>query len=249
VGAEALARWRDEEGNEVKPDIFIKIAEEFGFVGAITKTVLKRTLEDFAATLRERPDFRISINVAGADLSDPEFVPMLQDALKRARVKPRNIAIELTERSAADNEAAIETIRTLRDLGHSIHIDDFGTGYSNLDKLLCLFADTIKIDKAFTGGIGTESASAAILPQILAMAESLNLEVVVEGVETFRQADYFNPGHQKIYAQGWLYGRPVTAMEFLTLLADEQTVLTSPEEVGAFTTRPGALRIVSQQTA
>jgi sensor c-di-GMP phosphodiesterase-like protein len=81
------------------------------------------------------------------------------------------------------------------------------------------------------------------------MAESLNLEVVVEGVETYRQADYFNPGHQKIYAQGWLYGRPVTAMEFLTLLADEQTVLTSPEEVGAFTTRPGALRIVSQQTA
>ena len=249
VGAEALARWKDEEGNEVKPDIFIKIAEEFGFVGAITRTVLKRTLQDFAATLRERPDFRISINVAGADLSDPEFVPMLQDSLKRARVKPRNIAIELTERSAADNEAAIETIRTLRDLGHSIHIDDFGTGYSNLDKLLCLFADTIKIDKAFTGGIGTESASAAILPQILAMAESLNLEVVVEGVETFRQADYFNPGHQKIYAQGWLYGRPVTAMEFLALLADEQTVLTSSEEVAAFTTRPGALRIVSQQTA
>ncbi len=249
VGAEALARWKDEEGNEVKPDVFVKIAEEFGFVGAITKTVLKRTLEDFAATLRERPDFRISINVAGADLSDPKFVPMLENALKRARVKPRNLAIELTERSAADSATAMETIRTLRKLGHSIHIDDFGTGYSNLDKLLYLFADTIKIDKAFTGGIGTESASATILPQILAMAESLNLEVVVEGVETYRQADYFNPSHQKIYAQGWLYGRPVTAQEFLLLLADEQTILTSPEAASAFTTRPGALRIVSQQTA
>jgi sensor c-di-GMP phosphodiesterase-like protein len=249
VGAEALARWKDEEGNEVKPDVFIKIAEEFGFVGAITKTVLKRTLEDFAATLRERPDFRISINVAAADLSDPKFVPMLEESLKRARVKPKNLAIELTERSAADSETAMETIRTLRKLGHSIHIDDFGTGYSNLDKLLYLFADTIKIDKAFTGGIGTESASATILPQILAMAESLNLEVVVEGVETFRQADYFNPGHQKIYAQGWLYGRPVTAPEFLLLLADEQTILTSPEAASAYTTRPGALRIVSQQVA
>ncbi len=249
VGAEALARWKDEEGNEVKPEVFVKIAEEFGFVGAITKTVLKRTLEDFAATLRERPEFRISINVAAADLSDPKFVPMLEESLKRARVKPRNLAIELTERSAADSEVAMETIRTLRKIGHSIHIDDFGTGYSNLDKLLYLFADTIKIDKAFTGGIGTESASATILPQILAMAESLNLEVVVEGVETYRQADYFNPGHQKIYAQGWLYGRPVTAPEFLLLLADEQTILTSPEAASAYTTRPGALRIVSQQVA
>ena len=152
--------------------------------------------------------------------------------------------------SAGDSAAAMDTIRSLRKLGHSIHIDDFGTGYSNLDKLLYLFADTIKIDKAFTGVIGTESAGAAILPQILGMAQSLNLEVVVEGVETYRQADYFNPGQQKIYGQGWLYGRPVTVQEFLILLANEQTtILTSPEEASAFTTRPGTLRIVSQQTA
>jgi sensor c-di-GMP phosphodiesterase-like protein len=249
VGAEALARWKDEEGNEVKPDVFVKIAEEFGFVGAITKTVLKRTLRDFASTMRERPDFRISINVAAADLSDPEFVPMLSESLKRARVQPQNLAVELTERSAADSDVAMETIRALRKLGHSIHIDDFGTGYSNLDKLLWLFADTIKIDKAFTGVIGTESAGATILPQILAMAESLNLEVVVEGVETYRQADYFRPGAQRIYGQGWLYGRPVTAQEFLTLLAGEQTILTSEEAASAFTTRPGSLRIVSHQTA
>ena len=249
VGAEALARWKDEEGNEVKPDVFIKIAEEFGFVGAITKTVLKRTLRDFAPTMRERPDFRISINVAAADLSDPEFLPMLAESLKRARVKPKNLAIELTERSAANSETAMETIRELRKIGHSIHIDDFGTGYSNLDKLLWLFADTIKIDKAFTGGIGTESAGAAILPQILAMAESLNLEVVVEGVETYRQADYFHPGAQRIYGQGWLYGRPVSAQDFLALLAGEQTILASEEAASAFTTRPGSLRIVSHQIA
>ena len=250
VGAEALARWKDEEGNEVAPDVFVKIAEEFGFVGAITKTVLRRTLHDFGDTLRERPGFRVSINVAAADLVDPEFVPMLEASLKQARVKPQNLVIELTERSAGDSVAAMDTIRTLRKLGHSIHIDDFGTGYSNLDKLLYLFADTIKIDKAFTGVIGTDSAGAAILPQILGMAQSLNLEVVVEGVETYRQADYFNPGQQKIYGQGWLYGRPVTVQEFLILLANEQTtILTSPEEASAFTTRPGTLRIVSQQTA
>jgi sensor c-di-GMP phosphodiesterase-like protein len=249
VGAEALARWKDEEGNEVRPDVFVKIAEEFGFVGAITKTVLKRTLRDFASTMRERPDFRMSINVAAADLTDPEFLPMLSESLKRARVSPKSLAIELTERSASNSDAAMETIRTLRKLGHSIHIDDFGTGYSNLDKLLWLFADTIKIDKAFTGGIGTESAGATILPQILAMAESLNLEVVVEGVETYRQADYFTPGAQRIYGQGWLYGRPVSAQDFLALLAGEQSILSGEEAAEAFTTRPGSLRIVSQQVA
>jgi len=249
VGAEALARWKDEEGNEVKPDVFVKIAEEFGFVGAITKTVLRRTLRDFASTMRERPDFRMSINVAAADLTDPEFLPMLSDSLKRAHVSPKSLAIELTERSASNSDAAMETIRSLRKLGHSIHIDDFGTGYSNLDKLLWLFADTIKIDKAFTGGIGTESAGATILPQILAMAESLNLEVVVEGVETYRQADYFHPGAQRIYGQGWLYGRPVSAQDFLALLAGEQAILSSEEAADAFTTRPGSLRIVSHQVA
>jgi len=249
VGAEALARWKDEEGNEVKPDVFVKIAEEFGFVGAITKTVLRRTLRDFASTMRERPDFRMSINVAAADLTDPEFLPMLSDSLKRAHVSPKSLAIELTERSASNSDAAMETIRSLRKLGHSIHIDDFGTGYSNLDKLLWLFADTIKIDKAFTGGIGTESAGATILPQILAMAESLNLEVVVEGVETYRQADYFHPGAQRIYGQGWLYGRPVSAQDFLSLLAGEQAILSSEEAADAFTTRPGSLRIVSHQVA
>lgn len=247
VGAEALARWTDEEGNEVKPDQFVKIAEERGFVGGITKTVLRRILCDFSMTLHSRPDFRISMNVAAADLSDPKFLPLLEESLAQAKVSPTSLIIEITERSAADSDEAMETIRNLRRMGHSIHIDDFGTGYSNLDKLLYLFADTIKIDKAFTGVIGTESVGAAILPQILKMAKSLNLEVVVEGVETVSQADYFAVGEQKIYAQGWLYGRAMTAEQFVGVLANEG-VLTSPEEAEAFSTKPGALRIVSPAT-
>ena len=139
----------------------------------------------------------------------------------------------------------METIRNLRRRGHSIHIDDFGTGYSNLDKLLYLFADTIKIDKAFTKVIGTESVAVAILPQILAMAKSLNLEVVVEGVETDRQADYFSRVTQKIYGQGWLYGRPVPAEEFQILLRKApEPVPVTPEHEAAFTAKPGALYLM-----
>lgn len=250
VGAEALARWTDEEGNRVAPEEFVKIAEDRGFVGEITRTVLRRILRDFAATLESRPGFRISMNVATADLADPAFLPMLEESLRNEKVRPESLIIEITERSAADSPEAMETIRELRRMGHSIHIDDFGTGYSNLDKLLYLFADTIKIDKAFTGVIGTDSVGAAILPQILKMAKSLNLEVVVEGVETVHQADYFSPGEQKIYVQGWLYGRPMSAQQLIAELAgDRAQVPDDSETAGAFSTKAGKLRIVGASAA
>ena len=247
VGAEALARWTDELGNEVSPDVFIKLAEEQGFVGLITKSVLERALSDLGDILRTRPAFRLSINITARDLVDPNFLTMLVSSLEQTNVKPASVVLEITERSASDSDEAMETIRNLRRLGHSIHIDDFGTGYSNLDKLLCLFADTVKIDKAFTKVIGTESVAAAILPQIMAMAKSLGLEVVVEGVETNYQADYFSPGEQKIYAQGWLYGRPTSIEEFLGFLADNRAIVRDPAKIGGFDTKPGALRVVSSR--
>ncbi len=265
VGAEALARWTDEEGNAVGPDVFVKVAEEHGFVGALTKSVLHHGLRDFAKILQSRPGFRLSINAAGADLVDPEFLPMLEDSLKRAKVGPESIVIEISEKSASQSEAVMETIQTLRRRGHSIHIDDFGTGYSNLDKLLYLFADTIKIDKAFTGVIGTESVASAILPQILAMAKSLNLEVVVEGVETDRQADYFSPETAHLYGQGWLYGRPLAAEAFNSLLdenfasvlatqgaAPHAPLAQQPAAVeldAEWISKPGALHLVTSRVA
>jgi sensor c-di-GMP phosphodiesterase-like protein len=252
VGAEALARWTDEEGYAVGPNVFIKMAEEHGFIGLITKRVLQRTLHDFSKLLQSRPSFRLSINVAAADLVDPEFLPMLEDSLRRHKVQPKNLAIEITERATADSAAAMETIRILRHRGHSVHIDDFGTGYSNLDRLLCLFADTIKIDKAFTKVIGTESVAVAILPQILAMARSLGLEVIIEGIETERQADYFSlsNANEKMYGQGFLYGHPVTFEEFHGLLVDEQAkFMVAPTTETARNAEEGGLHIVASRGA
>ncbi len=249
VGAEALSRWTDEDGKEVDPEIFVKTAEDLGFVGSITKTVLQRVLRDFGPTLRSRPGFRVSVNLAAADLIDPGFLPMLNDFLERAQVRPEALVLEITERSAANSDVAMETIRNLRRMGHSIHIDDFGSGYSNLDKLLYLFADTIKIDKAFTKVIGTESIAVTILPQIISIAKSLHLEVVVEGVETTQQADYFSPNHQKIYAQGWLYGRPMTVEMLLLELAGNPAL---PQEViddYVFAARPGPRQVVPSMVA
>lgn len=248
VGAEALARWTNEEGSPVGPDVFIKIAEEHGFVGAVTKLVVRRALTAFASTLRSRPGFRLSVNVAAADLADPGFLPMLDASLDRAKVPPKSLVIEITESSTANREVAMETIRTLRRRGHSIHIDDFGTGYSSLSYLLYLSVDTIKIDKAFTQVIGTESVTVAILPQILAMAASLQLEVVVEGVETDQQANYFCDAKLPVYGQGWLYGRPVSAEEFHGMLARESEKPVVPQEAAAAWIA-GGMQIARTRTA
>ena len=222
VGAEALARWTDEDGFAVGPDIFIKIAEELGFVSAITKLVVRHVLRDFAATLRARPDFRLSINVAAIDLADPGFLPMLERALKRAEVAAESVIIEITESSTVQHEMAIAAILHLHERGHSVHIDDFGTGYSSLSYLHALSVDAIKIDRSFTLTIGTEAITVAILPQILAMAEALKLQVIVEGIETGQQADYFSPSAQPIFGQGWLFGRAVAPEEFHRLLAENE---------------------------
>ena len=231
VGAEALVRWNDEDGLAVGPDVFVKIAEEQGFVGAITELVVRHALHSFAPTLKTRPDFRLSVNVAAADLHDPAFLPMLSRSLHREAVLAESLAIEITESSTALHEVAIETIRELRAAGHAVHIDDFGTGYSSLSYLHDLSVDAIKIDRSFTRAIGTEALTAAILPQILSLAAVLNLQVIVEGIETQQQADYFRTSSRPILAQGWLFGRPVAADVFLRRSADEEHAIAVPADV------------------
>jgi sensor c-di-GMP phosphodiesterase-like protein len=218
VGAEALARWKDRNGTQVSPDKFIKVAEENGFIGPLTSLVFRRALSQLHEVLTKIPDFKLDINVTAADLADPTFLPMLEEAMKQSDVQPSSVVIEVTESSTANQEVAMEAIRLLRRRGHGIYIDDFGTGYSSLSYLTYLSVDRIKIDKAFTRAIGTHSPTLAILPPIMAMARSLNLGVVVEGVETEQQALYFTVNDTTIQGQGYLYGEPLPAEQFLELM-------------------------------
>jgi sensor c-di-GMP phosphodiesterase-like protein len=148
---------------------------------------------------------------------------MLENALEEARVPASGLGIEITESFTARQQVAKETILRLREKGHYIHIDDFGTGYSSLAYLHDLSVDAIKIDKAFTKAIGTEAVTVTILPQILTMANTLGLRVVVEGIETEEQARYFATRDRSIYAQGWLFGRPVAPEAFHRLLARKES--------------------------
>ena len=214
VGAEALVRWVDDDDFVIGPDIFIKIAEERGFIRLITKFVLCRTIQDFALMMINVPDFHVNVNITGSDLADPEFLPMLEGLVSDAGIPAASLGIEITESSTARHQVAKQTINSLRASGHKVYIDDFGTGYSNLAYLHDLAVDAIKIDRTYTKAIGTGAVTVEILPQILAIARALGLQVVIEGIETPLQAEYFAPTTPPLLAQGWLFGKPMTRREF-----------------------------------
>lgn len=233
VGAEALARWNDEDGHPVRPDKFIAIAEKRGFITEITHLIVTRVLTDLGPTLRAEDGFSVSVNITTTDLEDSSFPEFLEGCLRKAGVKAARLTLEITESSTVQKGLATEAIGRLRQSGHRVHIDDFGTGYSSLSYLQDLAVDAIKIDQSFTRAIGTGSLTQGLIPQILAIVETLRLNVVVEGVETEEQARYFASAAQPVLAQGWLFGRPEPLDEFLRQRAarNARRPEPAPEEV------------------
>jgi sensor c-di-GMP phosphodiesterase-like protein len=219
VGAEALVRWITDSGESIPPEHFIAAAETKGFVGEITRVVITCVTEEIDDLLNLE-GFTATVNITTQDLCDPAFFVFVDQCVKSARIVPQSLGFELTERSTADRDVVIHAIERLRASGHPVYIDDFGTGYSSLAYLHDLKASAIKIDRAFTQTVGTEAVTASVVPQILDMASRLNLMVVVEGIETQRQSDYFRHVHPGIRGQGWLFGRPVPAAHFKRLFSD-----------------------------
>ena len=221
VGAEALARWTDEDGDSIRPETIIALAEAEGFVSEITRFVLTRALDELGPILEHKPNFRLGINLAPSDLADPRLLMLLDERLHESLISPANLAFELTERATSDREVAVAAIRRLRERGHSVFIDEFGTGYSNLAYLTELNVDGIKINRSFIATLGTESVTASIVPQILAVAKAFGLSVVVQGIEREEQAKYFATDDPQMLGQGWFFGLPVPARSLLYLCAEK----------------------------
>jgi sensor c-di-GMP phosphodiesterase-like protein len=221
VGAEALARWTDEDGDSIRAETIIALAEAEGFVSEVTRFVLLRSLDEIRPILEWNPHFRLNINLAPSDLADPRLLLLLDERLQGSLITPANIAFELPERATSDREVAIAAIRRLRHRGHATFIDDFGTGYSNLAYLTELDVDGIKINRSFIATIGTDSVTASIVPQILEVAKALSLKVVVQGIERQEQADYFATNNPLILGQGWFFGLPVPAKGLMYLCAEK----------------------------
>lgn len=213
AGAEALARWTDEDGRPIAPDLFVRFAEERGILGELTSFVIRRSIEEVGEVLRQHPELTLSINIAASDLESEAFFELLEEQVRQKGIKPRQLALELTERSTTHIARLQQAILRLHMEGYQVHIDDFGTGFSSLAYLHELAVDAVKIDRTFTRTIGTDAVTVSILPQILALAESLHLEVIVEGVETEEQAAYLVATGKTMQAQGWCFGRPVRAVD------------------------------------
>ena len=237
IGAEALARWTDEDGYAIGPDVFVRVAEERGLIADFTRQILRRALFEMGPALRRFPGFRLNLNVTSTNLSDPRFQQMLEQTLLEFGVSTRSIGIEISETGTTRQQLAMDAIFQLRRRGHRVYIDNFGTGYSSFAYLQDLAIDAIKIDRTVTRAIGTGAIMEANLPRILAMAESLDIEVIVEGIENREQASYFISRNKHILAQGWLFGYPYPAVEFEKLLAEDHAG-NSPSNLETFPAAP-----------
>jgi len=221
IGAEALARWTKPNGESVPPETFIALAEANGFIREITRMVMRRVVQELGDLLAEN-HFRVSLNISAQDLNDPEFPAHLKRCFDSARIPRANIGLELTERATADQLVAIRALSQLKEAGYVLYIDDFGTGYSSLAYLHELSVNAIKIDRAFTR-MAYATSVVPVVNQILDMARDLNLDVVVEGIETREQAEFFRNALPDGHGQGWLYSYPLSAGDLRSLLQQNTT--------------------------
>jgi diguanylate cyclase (GGDEF)-like protein/PAS domain S-box-containing protein len=219
VGAEALVRWNHPERGILLPGEFIALAEEAGLIGRIGMLVLDIACRDILTFKAVNNHFgRVAINLAGSQFNDMNLLPDVKSVIDFWRVEPSSIEFEITESMVMHNrEQAIMHMDGLKAVGFTLSIDDFGTGYSSLAYLKRFPVDSVKIDKSFIKDIPNDPNDTAIVLAIVAMAHTLGLKVIAEGVETAIQLQTLVESHCDTY-QGFFFSKAVPESEFRQLL-------------------------------
>ncbi len=215
VGAEALARIRAESGDLLLPDQFIDVAEDTGLIADLGSQVLSIALNRLGKwnTSSKNP-LNMAVNVSARQLSDPAFPEVIRSALSENNLDSSLVALEFTESALiAANPVTGRVLEELTALGVQIGLDDFGTGFSSLAYLKRFPINFLKIDRSFMSGLGTSDDDTAIVTGTIALAHSLDLEVVAEGVETETQLTQLSKLKCN-FAQGFHFSEPVTDAEF-----------------------------------
>lgn len=212
IGFEALLRWHHSEHGLIGPDTFIPIAEETGLIVPIGSWVLRealRQIQQWRRQLRGADKISAAVNISGRQFLAADFTDIVEAEIQAAGIDPAAVHLEITETVLMDQpDLPKETLQRLHSLGVGLSIDDFGTGYSSLSYLRWLSARTLKIDRTFVEELGHGPHGATIIELVLGMAESLDLEVVAEGVETAEQlAELRRLGIR--YAQGFYWSPPL----------------------------------------
>jgi sensor c-di-GMP phosphodiesterase-like protein len=217
-GAEVLVRWRKSDGSLVVPSAFIPLAESSGLIVPMTRALMRRACEDTADALANRPDIKIGFNLAALHFVDDTIVGDIREIFGRSAIRMRQVVLEVTERQPLENLAAARrVIAGLQELGCGVAIDDVGTGHGGLSYMLKLGADTIKIDKMFIDGIGTEHHSTKIIESLVDLARNMRMDVIAEGVESFEQVMKLRE-LGILAAQGHVFCPPIPASSFIQLV-------------------------------
>ena len=212
MGCEALIRWDHPERGILSPFFFIDALENNGLIIEVGRWVIEEASRQCAEWAAQgMDDLKISVNLSTRQFGDPQLISNIRGAIEQAGISPSQLELEVTESLLATNiDHAIKLLTELQDLGLSIAIDDFGTGYSSLSYLKQLPLDKLKIDRAFVKDIPDDKDDMQITSAIVAMAHSLGLKVVAEGVETSEQDDYLKELTCE-FGQGYLYDKPISA--------------------------------------
>jgi len=215
IGAEALIRWLHPERGLIPPLQFIPLAEDTGMILPIGRWVLDTACAQLKKWQQNKAtrELSLSVNVSAKQFHQPEFVNQVQSILERYAIDPAFLKLELTESTLLEDvEGVIHRMIKLRKIGVRFELDDFGTGYSSLQYLKKLPLNQLKIDQSFVLDITLDSNDRALVCTIIAMAHSLDLKVIAEGVETTEQLDFLKNKGCNHY-QGYLFGKPVPIEE------------------------------------
>lgn len=233
VGTEVLIRWNDPVRGLVCPDDFIPLAESTGIIGAIDAWVLREACACAVRWIEEGivgPAFKVSVNASASELDKPTYAERVAAVLAATGLAPEQLRIEITETALAeDARRFVDTLHDLKRLGVKLALDDFGIGHSTLAQVQRLPLDVIKIDRSFVVTLDHSIAGSAIAENVVALARSLNVLTVAEGVETAEQAEMLRHMGCDL-AQGYLFGHPVPQDEFRLALHSTAWDATTKEQ-------------------
>ena len=220
IGFEALVRWQHPEMGVIPPDAFIPLAEETGLILLLGDWVMETACGQTRAWIDGHPSpLRMAVNLSGRQFWQSDLVETIARAVDKAGLSPDRLELEITESMVMkDVDKAIFKMHELVDMGIRLSMDDFGTGYSSLAALKRFPIHTLKIDKSFIRDVTTNPNDAAISASIIALAHTMNLTVVAEGVETQEQLAFLLEKGCEI-GQGYFFSKPLPASEAELMLA------------------------------
>ncbi len=230
-GFEALARWEHPTMGHIPPDRFIPLAEEIGLIDTLGEQILRKACRQMRSIKRKSPDDKrliLNVNLSCKQFAHPKLVSNICKIIKETGFDPKDLKLEITESVFFEHkERAIEMLQELREHDIEINIDDFGTGYSNLSYLTQLPISTLKIDRTFIDSIETEGNNAEIVQTIIALARSLGMKVIAEGVESKVQLDKLRNLHCE-GAQGYYFAKPMPFGEVESFINSEADHVPQP---------------------